>query len=112
MHLSTILDSMIHDGGTFRAEVPDSWLQGRSVYGGLQAALAVRAMRAMLPAPAPLRVLQVSFVAPLPAGPVSLRAELLREQLLRAPVAEAILQRVPLVRQDELGRTHDRKRPF
>ena len=77
-HLSAILDSMVHDAGTFRVEVPDTWRQGRSVYGGLQAALAVKAMRATLPVAAPLRVLQVSFVAPVPAGPVSVRAELIR----------------------------------
>ena len=78
MYLSTILDSMTHDGGEFHAEVPASWLQGRSVYGGLQAALSLRAMRAVLPAPAPLRVLQVSFVAPVPAGKLRVQAELLR----------------------------------
>jgi acyl-coenzyme A thioesterase PaaI-like protein len=77
-HLSAVLDSMIDDAGAWRVEVPESWRQGRSVYGGLQAALAVRAMRAALPAAAPLRVLQVSFVAPVPAGPISVRAELIR----------------------------------
>ena len=32
-----------HDGG-WTAEVPESWAQGRTIFGGLQAALAVRAM--------------------------------------------------------------------
>ena len=46
--------------------IPDDWAQGRSVFGGLQAAFAVRAMRTLEPA-APLRSLQVTFVAPIAA---------------------------------------------
>jgi acyl-CoA thioesterase len=48
--------------------VPPDWLQGRSVFGGLQMALAVRGMRAAMPAQSrtlPLRCAQVTFVGPL-----------------------------------------------
>ena len=69
--------SMIAPGrGT--AGIGESWLQGRSAFGGLQAALGVRAMRSLLPEQLPLRTLQTTFIAPLPAGEVRIEASLLR----------------------------------
>jgi acyl-CoA thioesterase len=59
-------------------QVSEDWLQGRSAFGGLQAAFGVAAMRRLLPQPLPLRTLQVTFVAPVPPGPVRARAQLLR----------------------------------
>ncbi|HEX3597560.1 MAG TPA: thioesterase family protein [Polyangiaceae bacterium] len=78
MQFSEILRSMVQDDGTWRAMVSEPWLQGRSIFGGLQAALMLRAMRSLLPAPVPLRVFQTSFVAPVPAGSVRVRASRLR----------------------------------
>jgi hypothetical protein len=60
------------------AEVPEDWMQGRTVFGGLQAALALRATRALVPPDAPLRTLQAVFAAPVPAGEVRVQAEVLR----------------------------------
>jgi acyl-CoA thioesterase len=78
MKFSEILRSMVHEDGAWSADVPGSWLQGRSVFGGLQAALMLRAMRAVLPTPLPLRVFQTAFVAPVPGGTVRIRPRLLR----------------------------------
>jgi len=75
---SRILDTLTADGGDFIADVPDSWLQGRTLFGGLQGAIAVRAMRRVLPRELPLRVLQMTFMAPVPAGKVRARAAVLR----------------------------------
>lgn len=61
----------------FRATIPDTWLQGRTAYGGLSGALALEAalrLEADLP---PLRSAQVSFVGPL-AGEVQVTATRLR----------------------------------
>jgi hypothetical protein len=58
-------------------EVPDDWEQGRSVFGGMQAALALRAMRALVPS-APLRALQTTFIAPV-AGVLDVQVSVLRE---------------------------------
>ena len=63
--------------GGWRGTIPDGWLQGRTSYGGLSAALALHAARqtdADLP---PLRSSQVAFIGPL-AGPVTIRATRLR----------------------------------
>ena len=66
----------------FWVTVPPDWLQGRTVFGGMQMALAGRAMRAVLPLQAaamPLRSAQMTFVGPLLGGePIRLRAETLR----------------------------------
>ena len=64
--------------GIGSATVGEDWLQGRSVFGGLQAVLGVRAMRSLLAEPLPLRTLQTTFIAPLPAGTVRVEARLLR----------------------------------
>lgn len=72
--------SKAHMGGNaVTLELTPDWLQGRSGYGGWQAALAVKAMRAMLgDEDVPLRSLQVNFIAPVPPGEVTASAELLR----------------------------------
>src|SRR3954462_5959687 len=74
--LSELLQSVRpHDGGC-SVEIPDDWAQGRTVFGGLQAALALRAMRPLVGS-APLRALQTTFIAPV-AGRVDLQVRLLR----------------------------------
>jgi acyl-coenzyme A thioesterase PaaI-like protein len=74
---TTLLDSArAHEGG-LAVDVPPDWAQGRSVFGGLQAALAVRAMRAHVDPAIPLRTLQATFVAP-SAGRLEARATVLR----------------------------------
>jgi acyl-CoA thioesterase len=86
---SAVLDALHRDGGGWTVVIPRAWANGRTVFGGLQVALSVRAMRGALDealgagkgdvAALPLRSLQTTFVAPVAAGvPVALRAEFLR----------------------------------
>ena len=83
------LESLRREGDGWTVVVPKAWGNGRTVFGGLQVALSVRAMRGALEhtlgpgkgdlAALPLRSLQTTFVAPVPAGtPVELQAEFLR----------------------------------
>jgi acyl-CoA thioesterase len=69
-------------GAGFSVTVPPDWLQGRTVFGGMQMALGGRAMRAVLPLQAaamPLRSAQMTFVGPLLGGtPIRMKAETLR----------------------------------
>ena len=69
--------------GSVRFDIPPDWLQGRTAYGGLIAALAAQAMRdiagAAWPAEARLRSLQTSFIGPVAAGPAEVRVQMLRE---------------------------------
>jgi acyl-coenzyme A thioesterase PaaI-like protein len=76
LKLSQLLAQAEVQNGALRVEVPADWMQGRSVFGGLQAALALQAMRGLVPE-APLRTLQVTFIAPV-AGMVSVQAKVLR----------------------------------
>ena len=62
-----------------RTRFDEGWTQGRSAYGGLSSALAVTAMRKLLPSPRPLRSLMVSFIAPIPAGEVQVQARIQRQ---------------------------------
>ncbi|MBE1158767.1 acyl-CoA thioesterase [Dyella acidiphila] len=79
MRFSEVLKSVRRDGDTWIAAISEDWLQGRSAFGGLQAALAVQVMRELLPGYVPLRSLQVSFIAPVPAGTVRIAASILRQ---------------------------------
>src|SRR5258706_11305999 len=65
--------------GESMLDVPEDWLQGRTLFGGLQAVVGLAAMRSLAP-DAPLRSLQVTFLAPLPGGIVKARARLLRSR--------------------------------
>jgi acyl-CoA thioesterase len=78
MLFSRVLDSVVVRNGVATPVVPDEWMQGRSVFGGLQAALAVRALRAVVPRDVPLRVMQTTFVAPIGAGEVPIEVRVLR----------------------------------
>ncbi|HEY2514582.1 MAG TPA: thioesterase family protein [Polyangiaceae bacterium] len=64
MRFADVLDSLSGSGTSFTVDVSEDWRQGRSVFGGLQAALALRAMRPFAEG-LPLRVLQTTFVAPM-----------------------------------------------
>lgn len=75
--LPQLLASLEPIEGGFRGAIPDSWLQGRTSYGGLSSALALYAAQHSdtdLPA---LRSAQIAFIGPL-AGPVTITAQRLR----------------------------------
>jgi acyl-CoA thioesterase len=78
MRFSEILAAGTTTDGVWSTAVTEDWLQGRSLFGGIQAALALRAMRRLVPPEVPLRVLQTTFVAPIPAGRVAVRSRVLR----------------------------------
>ena len=74
----SVLLSRVQAGeGAAMLDVPEDWLQGRTLFGGLQAVVGLAAMRTLAPE-APLRSLQVTFLAPVPGGPVRARARILR----------------------------------
>jgi acyl-CoA thioesterase len=61
----------------FRMAIPADWLQGRTAYGGLSAALALHAAQGVEPDLPPLRSAQIAFIGPL-AGEVAVTATKLR----------------------------------
>jgi len=74
---STLLSRAAAAAGRATLDVTPDWMQGRTVFGGLQAAIALRAMRALVP-DTPLRTLQGTFLAPVPGGAVTASAKVLR----------------------------------
>lgn len=60
-------------------EVPAHWGQGRAVFGGMAAALAMAHLQSVIPAGMPLRSVSVSFVAPLNGGEAVVRRRILRQ---------------------------------
>lgn len=80
MHIDEILQSVKPAGDNlFATQVSDDWAQGRTLFGGMQAMLAVRAMRLLVPDAPPLWSLQTTFVAPLPPGAVRIQVQVLRQ---------------------------------
>jgi acyl-CoA thioesterase len=71
------LASMAGEGGGFRVAPDENWIQGRTLYGGLLAALAVEAARRIKPDLPPLRSAQFTFAGP-SRGEISLLPTLLR----------------------------------
>lgn len=60
------------------AEIPETWRQGRTAYGGISAALALEAVQKLHPDLPPLRSSLINFTGPVPATPVY-RTEILRQ---------------------------------
>ncbi len=64
-------------GDGFEVTIPDSWLQGRAVYGGLSTALCLHAAMSAYDDLPPLRSTQVSFIGPA-GGNVRFQSSVLR----------------------------------
>lgn len=64
--------------GTYRAQLDETWAQGRSAFGGLVAGWLVRALERHMPADRTLRSALIQFIAPVNVGDVELHAEMLR----------------------------------
>lgn len=77
MQLSDLLASASFCDGGAKFTIPSSWMQGRTTYGGLSAALAHHVAQQNFPDAPPLRSAQIAFVGPL-AGECSVEVELLR----------------------------------
>jgi acyl-CoA thioesterase len=74
---SALLSAIRAEGNTYHAEIPEDWLQGRTSFGGLTAALCVDATERAVPDLPPLRSAQFTFVGPA-GGAVEMTPRLLR----------------------------------
>ena len=75
--VKSIIDALEPIDGGWRGAIPDTWLQGRTSYGGLSAALALHAAQLSEPDLPPLRSALVAFIGPL-SGEVTIRPTKLR----------------------------------
>lgn len=74
---SALLSSISRTGNDFSVNVSEDWLQGRTAYGGLSAALCLHAAIETVPDLPPLRTGQFSFIGPA-SGVLNIKASILR----------------------------------
>lgn len=82
MHIDQLLNTIDQQAGQteYKVTVAKSWAQGRTLFGGLTAALAYRAIANNLSNPRVLRSLNTNFVGPLsPEQEFQIHVEVLRE---------------------------------
>ncbi|MEM8697058.1 MAG: thioesterase family protein [Pseudomonadota bacterium] len=77
MNLQQILESFESTNDGHTVAIPSTWMQGRTAYGGLSAALGLHAAQRSEEDLPPLRSAQISFIGPL-AGEVMISTKLLR----------------------------------
>lgn len=80
MHFSQVMQQFAADKpDNLLIDVPPAWGQGRAVFGGMAAALAMAHLLPVIPQNMPLRSVSVSFVAPLNTGQASVQRRILRQ---------------------------------
>jgi acyl-CoA thioesterase len=89
---ATLIEKMKNTGENPRIHVPDDWMQGRTVYGGLVAALALQSMRAHVPEERKVRTLFVSFIGPLDAQPFHIQTRQLRSGKSVTTIESRVIQ--------------------
>lgn len=81
-----LLSAITIDDGIHRLTTPPSWMQGRTLYGGISAALCFEAVTRDFPDLPPLRSAQIAFVGP-SGGDIAMATRLLRQGKSAAFVA-------------------------
>tara|TARA_R110002126_G_scaffold75469_24_gene188422 strand:- start:2032 stop:2826 length:795 start_codon:yes stop_codon:yes gene_type:complete len=80
MHFSQVMQQFGADKpDNMIINVPQAWGQGRAVFGGMAAALAMAHLLPVIPDNMPLRSVSVSFVAPLNSGKANVARRILRQ---------------------------------
>ncbi len=77
MRFSEAIDWTVGGDGEYRGEVDASWAQGRTIFGGLLSAIALRATRAVVPIDRRPRELHTRFLLPAAAGSLRLALRVL-----------------------------------
>lgn len=77
MSFKNLIDAIVVDGSVVALPAANQWMQGRTLFGGASAALALAAAQKAMPDLPPFRAAQVGFVAPVGAE-VSFQVEIVR----------------------------------
>jgi acyl-CoA thioesterase len=89
---ATLIENIQTAGGKTPMHVQDDWMQGRTVYGGLVAAMALKSMRAHVSPERKIRSLFISFIGPLDAEPFHIQTRQLRSGKSVTTVESRIIQ--------------------
>jgi acyl-CoA thioesterase len=76
--LDALLGQLIEKDGQYHVQVGPDWMQGRTLYGGITAALCLQAVRQAMPDLPPLRSALIAFAGP-SSGDVHIQPKLLRQ---------------------------------
>ena len=74
---TTLLDAIRANGNQHLVDIPENWMQGRTTFGGLSAALCLAAAQRTVSELPPLRAAQLTFVGPA-GGAVAMTTRVLR----------------------------------
>ena len=85
-----LLDSIQRADSGLQLYIPANWMQGRTTYGGLSAALCLEAIKREHPDLPPLRSTQVNFIGPA-GGDVRLESRILRQGKSTAFIETSII---------------------
>lgn len=89
---TTMLDRAQNTTGENQFSVPDDWMQGRTAYGGLVAAMVLKSMRGHVVPERKVRSLFFSFVGPVNSDPFRIQTELLRSGKSVTTVESKLIQ--------------------
>ena len=83
LSFSELIESISPDGSnengqTWSVNIPDNWMQGRTTYGGLSAALCLQTALLDNPDLVPIRSAQINFIGPA-GGKVTMQSKILRQ---------------------------------
>ncbi len=78
LSFSKLMSGAVFEDGALSMTIPPDWMQGRTTYGGLSAAICLETAQRAFPDAPPLRSALVSFIGPA-GGPVEGRAKMLRQ---------------------------------
>ena len=76
--LSAVISSLVEQSGSYQVEAPETWAQGRTLYGGITAALCLAATQRAFSDLPPLRSTHFTFVGPA-SGMLNFRPAILRQ---------------------------------
>ncbi len=75
---ATLMNDAHAAGDNEALKIPEDWMQGRTAYGGLVAAMTLKHMRRQVPRGRKVRSLSFTFVGPVDASPFVFQTQLLR----------------------------------
>lgn len=89
---AALIDSVQTSSDDNHFHVPNDWMQGRTAYGGLIAAMSLKSMRDHVPQGRKIRSLLVSFVGPVNSDPFVIKTQPLRSGKSVTTIEAKIIQ--------------------
>lgn len=89
---ASLIDPPQNGAGNAQISVPNDWMQGRTVYGGLVAAMTLTSMRGLVPGERKIRSLVFSFVGPLTSDPFRIDSRILRSGKSVTTIESKVIQ--------------------